>query len=114
MIPSKVKKNLLEQSEIIQKQFEAFVKDRINPERTNQYLVTNEGKKAPDMENHEEEDQGFKFRPNSGVTRRQKPVCTHDGDMKSRPKIDIQEAVGTYEFTVVLISMFATDGEMPH
>ena len=45
---------------------------------------------------------------------RQKPVCTHDGDMKSRPEIDIQEAVGTYEFTVVLISMFATDGEMLH
>ena len=33
---------------------------------------------------------------------------------KSRPEIDIQEAVGTYEFTVVPRSMFATDGEMLH
>ena len=31
---------------------------------------------------------------------------------KSRPEIDIQEAVGTNEFTVVPISMFAPDGEM--
>ena len=31
---------------------------------------------------------------------------------KSRPEIDIQEAVGTNEKTVVPISMFAPDGEM--
>lgn len=33
---------------------------------------------------------------------------------KSRPEIDIREAVGTYEFTVVPRSMFAVDGEMLH
>ena len=31
---------------------------------------------------------------------------------KSRPEIDIQEAVGTYEFSVVPRSMFAADGTM--
>ena len=33
---------------------------------------------------------------------------------KSRPEIDIQEAVETYKFTVAPRSMFATDGEMLH
>ena len=33
---------------------------------------------------------------------------------KSRPQIDIKEAVGTYEFTVVPRSMFAVDGSMMH
>lgn len=46
MIPSKVKKDLLDQSEIVQKQFQEFVKDRINLDWTNQSLVTNEGKKS--------------------------------------------------------------------
>ena len=31
---------------------------------------------------------------------------------KSRPEIDIQEAVGTNKLTVVPISMFAPDGEV--
>ena len=33
---------------------------------------------------------------------------------KSRPQIDVQEAVITYEFTVVPRSMFAVDGSMLH
>lgn len=33
---------------------------------------------------------------------------------KSRPEIDIKEAVGTYEFSVVPRSMFAADGNMLH
>jgi hypothetical protein len=33
---------------------------------------------------------------------------------KSRPQIDIKEAVGTCEFTVVPRSMFAVDGSMMH
>ncbi|CAH3111668.1 unnamed protein product [Porites lobata] len=33
---------------------------------------------------------------------------------KSRPEIDIQEAVGLYEFTVVPRSLFARDGTMLH
>ena len=33
---------------------------------------------------------------------------------KSRPEIDIKEAVGVYEFSVVPRSMFAADGNMLH
>ena len=53
-----------------------------NPDWKDQSLVTDEEKKAPDMENHWEEDQGFKSQPDRGVTRRQKPVCMYDSDMQ--------------------------------
>ena len=33
---------------------------------------------------------------------------------KSQPDIDIKEAVGTYEFSVVPRSLFAADGTSPH
>ena len=33
---------------------------------------------------------------------------------KSRPEVDIKEAVGLYEFSIVPTSLFAPDGTMVH
>ncbi|KAL9981410.1 hypothetical protein ACROYT_G010111 [Oculina patagonica] len=80
----------------------------------NQSLVADEEKKAPDMEDHGEEmkvssaGQIVELQEDRNLFARMMVIC------KSRPEIDIQEAVGTYEFTVVQRSMFATDGEMLH
>ncbi|KAL9958706.1 hypothetical protein ACROYT_G035756 [Oculina patagonica] len=46
----------------------------------------------------------------AGTTRAKEDTRHHT----FRPEIDIQEADGTYEFTVVPRSMFATDGKMLH
>ena len=108
--PSKVKEDLLEQCEIL---FEKFVKDRIQSGEINLWSLMKKrklqtwktmGKKIKVSSNG----QILELQEDRNLFARMMVIC------KSRPEIDIQEAVGTYEFTVVPRSMFATDGEMLH
>ena len=111
--PSKVKEDLLEQCEIGQNLDEKFVKDRIQSGEINLWSPMKKrklqtwktmGKKIKVSSNG----QILELQEDRNLFARMMVIC------KSRPEIDIQEAVGTYEFTVVPRSMFATDGEMLH
>ena len=113
VMPSKVKEDLLEQSEIGQKLFETFVKDRIQTGQINLWSPMKKrklqtwkttGKKIKVSS----AGQIVELQEDRNLFARMMVIC------KSRPEIDIQEAVGTYEFTVVPRSMFAADGEMLH
>ena len=100
VMPSKVKDDLLEQRVIGQKLLRHLSKIESRLEKS---IFGHRWRKESYRHGKQwEEDQGFKCRPNSGVM----VIC------KSRLEIDIQEAVGTYEFKVVPRSMFATDGEV--
>ena len=111
VMPENVKKDLCEQSTIGQKLFQSFVKERIQERKTNfwapmkkQKLLTwkTEGKKVKlGADNNFVE-----LQEDRNLFARMMVVC------KRRPGIDIQEAVGTYEFSVVPRSMFAADGTM--
>ena len=111
--PSKVKEDLFEQCEIGQNLLEKFVKDRIQSGEINLWSPMKKsklqtwktmGKKIKVSSNG----QILELQEDRNLFARMMVIC------KSRPEIDIQEAVGTYEFTVVPRSMFATDGEMLH
>ena len=41
-------------------------------------------------------------------------LCSHDDGCKSRPEINIAEAVGVYEFSLLPRSLFASNGSMLH
>ena len=106
----------MEQCEIGQnlfEKFEKFVKDRIQSGEINLWSPMKKrklqtwktmGKKIKVSING----QILELQEARNLFARMMVIC------KSRPEIDIQEAVGTYEFTVVPRSMFATDGEMLH
>ena len=113
VMPSKVKKDLLEQNDIGQELFQSFVKDRIKSGKINLWSPMKKrklqtwktmGKKVTVSS----AGQIVELQEDRNLFARMMVIC------KSRPEIDIQEAVGTYEFTVVPRSMFATDGEMLH
>ena len=174
VMPSKVKKDLLEKSEIDQKLFETLVKDRNKSGNINLWSPMKKrklqtwktmGKKikvssaglacvaggisvevllfwrrsreksgySSQFRNfpsrlprlawrprHQKSTQGKKILPATQASAGQIVELQEDWNLfvhmmvicKSRPEIDIQEAVGTNEFTVVPISMFAPDGEM--
>lgn len=113
VVPEKVKNDLLGQSDIGQKLFENFVKDRIQcgkmgiwsrmKKRKLQTWKTLGKKIKLSIAG-----QTVELQEDRNLFARMLVVC------KSRPEIDIREAVGTYEFTVVPRSMFASDGEMLH
>ena len=113
VIPSKVKEDLLEQSEIGQKLFETFVKDRIQTGQINLWSPMKK-RKLQTWKTTEKKikvssaGQIVELQEDRNLFARMMVIC------ESRPEIDIQEAVGTYEFTVAPRSMFATDGEMLH
>ncbi|XP_028412052.1 uncharacterized protein LOC114534781 [Dendronephthya gigantea] len=109
----KVKKDLIEQSEIGQKLYDDFVRDRIITGKINLWssmkkrklqtwkAMTKKIKISTSAETIE-------LQEDRNLFARMLIIC------KSRPEIDIQEAVGTYEFRVVPRSMFTADGTMLH
>ncbi|KAK3708724.1 hypothetical protein QZH41_004431 [Actinostola sp. cb2023] len=111
VMPEKVKNDLCKQSEIGQNLYQRFVKDRIQSGKFNlwspmkkQKLQTwkTMGKKVKVRADNDI----VVLREDRNLFARMMVVC------KSRPEIDIQEAIGTYEFSVVPRSMFAADGTM--
>ena len=109
VVPEKVQKDLVGQSEIGQKLFDTFVRDRIQSGRINLWSTMKKQK----LQTWKSMAKKIKI-PCTGETvelqedrnlfARMMVIC------KGRPEIDIKEAVGTYEFRVVPRSMFAADG----
>ena len=110
VMPENVKKDLCEQSIIGERLFQRFVEERIKEQ--SQPLGPHEEAKALHLEDCRKK---VKVRVNNNTVElsedrnlfaRMMVVC------KSRPEIDIKEAVGTYEFSVVPRSLFAADGTL--
>ena len=111
--PEEVKDDLCNQSDIGLKLFTAFVKDRIQTGKENiwspmkkQKLLTwkTTGKKT-------------KVTVDNKVVELQEDRCLFARMMmvcKSRPEINLAEAVGVYEFSLVPRSLLASDGSMLH
>lgn len=113
VMPDKMKADLCRQSEIGQKLFETFVKERIQSERVKLWspmkkckLLT--FKKSGKKLKVRAEDKVVELQEDRSLFARMMMVC------KSRPEINIQEAIGKYEFSVVPRSMFSADGTMLH
>ena len=111
--PEKVKKDLVGQSGIGEKLFETFVKDRVQSGKFGIWTPMKKrklqtwktmGKKIKLSISG----QTIELQEDWNLFVRMLVIC------KSRPEIDIREAVGTYEFTVVPRSMFGADGEILH
>jgi len=113
VMSEKVKNDLCQQSDIGRVLFETFVKDRIQSKKVNLWspmkkrkLLTwkDSGKvlKVSGM------DKVIELQEDRSLFARLMVVC------KSRPDIDIKEAIGQNEFSVVPRSLFAADGTMLH
>lgn len=102
----------MEQTYVGQDLFGVFVKDRIQtgtvniwePMKKRKLLTCKTGKEISIAG----PTQTVELRGDRNLFARMLLVC------KSRPQIDVKEAVGTYEFTVVSRSMCAVDGSMLH
>ena len=108
----KTKKDLVNQSEEGRKLFSAFVQDRIKTGKINLWAPVKKRnlltlKTSAKVIKVKAKDTIIELKENRKFARLAM-VC------KSRPEIDIQEAVGLYEFTVVPRSLFARDGTMLH
>ena len=103
----------MEQTDIGRDLFEVFVKDRIQTGTVNIWEPMKKGKLRTWKTVGKKikivgTTQTVELREDRNLFARMLLVC------KSRPQIDVQEAVSTYEFTVVPRSMFAVDGSMLH
>lgn len=113
VVPEKVQNDLVGQSEIGQKLYDAFVKDRIVTGRINLWSPMKK-KKLQTWKSMNKKikvssaGETVELQEDRNLFARMMIIC------KSRPEIDIQEAVGTYEFRVVPRSMFTADGTMLH
>ena len=108
----KTKKDLVNQSEEGRKLFSYFVQDRIKTGKINLWAPVKKRnlltlKTSAKVIKVKAKDTIIELKENRKFARLAM-VC------KSRPEIDIQEAVGLYEFTVVPRSLFARDGTMLH
>ena len=95
------------------KTFSAFVQDRIKTGKINLWAPVKKRnlltwKTSAKVIKVKAKDTIIDLKEDKNLVARLAMVC------KSRPEIDIQEAVGLYEFTVVPRSLFARDGTMLH
>ena len=111
VMPENVKKDLCEQGIIEEGLFQRFVEERIEEQKVNlwdpmkkQKLST--WKTAGKKVKVRDESNTIELSEDRNLFARMMVVC------KSRPDIDIKEAVGTYEFFVVPRSLFAADGTL--
>lgn len=108
----KKKKDLVNQSEEGRKLFSAFVQDRIKTGKINPWAPVKKHnltwKTSAKVIKVKAKDTIIELKEDRKLFARLVMVC------KSRPEIDIQKAVGLYEFTVVPRSLFARDGTMLH
>ena len=113
VVPEKVQKDLVGQRDIGQKLFDTFVRNRIQSGRINLWSTMKKQK----LQTWKSMAKKIKVSC-TGKTVELQEDKNHFARMmvicKSRPEIDIKEAVGTYKFRVVPRSMFAADGAMLH
>lgn len=112
-MPEKVKKDLCDQSVIGNKLFGTFLKERIQTAEKSIWDVVNKRKLLTWKTTGKTvrvatKDKIIELKEDRCLFARMMVIC------KSRPEIDIKEAVGVYEFSVVPRSMFAADGNMLH
>ena len=112
-IAFETKKDLVNQSEEGRKLFSAFEQDRIKTGKINLWAPVKKRnlltwKTSAKVIKVKAKDTIIELKEDRNLFACLAMVC------KSRPEIDIQEAVGLYEFTVVPRSLFARDGTMLH
>ena len=112
-MPEKVKKDLCDQRVIGNKLFQTFVKERIQTAEKSIWDVVKKRKLLTWKTTGKTvrvatKDKIIELKEDRCLFARMMVIC------KSRPEIDIKEAVGVYEFSVVPRSMFAADGNMLH
>ena len=112
-MPEKVKKDLCDQSVIGNRLFGTFLKERIQTAEKSIWDVVNKRKLLTWKTTGKTvrvatKDKIIELKEDRCLFARMMVIC------KSRPEIDIKEAVGVYEFSVVPRSMFAADGNMLH
>ena len=111
-MPEKVKKDLCDQSVIGNKLLKTLIKERIETaEKSIWDLVKGKlltWKTTGKTVRVATKDKIIELKEDRCLFARMMVIC------KSRPDIDIKEAVGVYEFSVVPRSMFAADGNMLH
>lgn len=113
VLPENVKEDLSKQSSIGSELFDKFVKDRI---QTNKFSIWSPLKKRKLLTwkstgktvRVKADNKVIELKEDRSLFARMMMVC------KSRPEINIKEAIGEYEFAVVPRSMFAADGTMLH
>ena len=103
---------MVQQSEIGQKLFSSFVEDRVKSGKINFWAVMKKSKLQTWKTNgtviKDKTVERVEVKEDRSLFAQLMTVC------KSRPDIDIKEAIGLYEFTVVPRSLFASDGTMMH
>ena len=107
-MPEEIKLDLCAQRTEGDKLFRTFVMKRIQERRENLWSPRKKGelqlgkRRQKNGNRCQQEDFGVKGRPMF--------VCSS----LCRPEINLQEAIGTYKFSLMPRSLFATDGEMLH
>ena len=109
----KTKKDLVQQSEMGQKLFSSFVEDRVKSGKINLWAVMKKRKLQTWKSNGKvikvkKEERVLELKEDRSLFARLMMVCN------SRLDIDIKEAIGLYEFTVVPRSLVTSDGTMMH
>lgn len=113
VMPENIKDDLCQQSEIGRNMFRSFVDDRVKSGKVNLWSTIKKRKLQTWKSNGKAikvkvADKVLELKEDRSLFTRLMMVC------KSRPGIDIKEAVGIYEFSVVPRSLFAADGTMLH
>ncbi|KAK3742603.1 hypothetical protein QZH41_006382 [Actinostola sp. cb2023] len=113
VMPEKAKHDVCNQGQIGLKLFEAFVGDRIQSNKVNVWAPMKKNKLTTWKSTSKEVkikagETVYELKEDRSLFARMMLAC------KSRPEINIKEAVGCYEFSVVPRSMFAADGTMIH
>ena len=113
VVCEKTKKDLVQQSEIGQKLFSSFVEDRVKSGKINLWAVMKKHK----LQTWKSNGKVIKVKTVKRVVELKEDRSLFARVMmvsKSRPDVDIKEAIGLYEFTVVPRSLLASDGTMMH
>ncbi|KAK3746101.1 hypothetical protein QZH41_015518, partial [Actinostola sp. cb2023] len=113
VMSDKIKNDLCQQSEIGRKLFHLFVDERLKSGKVNLWSTMKKRKlqtwkSSGKVIKVKAADKVLELKEDRSLFARLMMVC------KSRPEIDIKEAVGLYEFSVVPSSLFAADGTMLH
>ena len=113
VVPEKIKEVLCNQNQIGQKLFEAFVCDCIQSNKINLWSTM----KKHQLGTWKDMDKKMKLSAGDKVVELQENRSLFARMMvmlNSRAEINLKEAIGQYEFSVVPRSLFAVDGAMHH
>ena len=111
VMPEKIKNDLCSQNVIGQTLFDTFVKERIQSRKINIWDTMKKRKLCTWKSNAKKvkvstKEKVIELQEDRSLFARMMMVC------RTRPEIDVKEAIGVYEFALVPRSMFAPDGTM--